>query len=129
MYEDLDFCFTLRVRLYNNDKCLIVIRAFDDAGWDEAGRVKLNVEVRHDGKVIFPKGQLTCALHGSSNGIEAKELVMSLVAMHPSGGGGEGEDYYTDYSPEQLAWAEEYGEALDWERQCRYCDENGNLKK
>lgn len=128
MYEDLNCCFTLRVRLYNNDKRLIVIRAFDDAGWDEAGRVKLNVEVRHGGKVIFPKGQLTCALHGVSDGTEAKKLVMSLVAMYQGNGSGVDDDYYKDYTAEQSAWSEAHGESLDAEWSYRYCDESGNPK-
>jgi hypothetical protein len=126
--DDPNLAFTLRVRLYRNDARAIVIRVYDDLGWDEAGRVKLTCEVRHGGKVIFPRGQLHCALHGSSDGIKARELIMSLVAMHPSAGGGEGEDYYADYSEEQLAWAEEHGEALDMEREVRYCDENGSVR-
>lgn len=122
--NDPNCCFTLRVQLYRkeHDPRLIIIRAYDDLGWDSAGRVKLTCEVSHGGKIIFPRGQLYCAVHGSSDGIAAKELVMSMVAMHPSAGGGEGSDYYADYSPEQLAWAETYGEDLDVERSYRYCD-------
>ncbi len=89
-------------------------------GWDTAGRIKLTVEVRHDGVIVFPAGQLYCALHGTSDGAAAKELAMSLVAMHPSSGGGESDDYYDGYSPEQLAWCEAYGEDIDMERETRY---------
>lgn len=131
MYEDQNVAFTLRVKLYNSahDKRLIVIRVFDDLGWDSAGRVKLTCEVRHGGKVIFPRGQLYCALHGSSDGIKAKEAIMDLVGMAPDAGGGEGEDYYSDYTPEQIEWCNAHWEALGCERQARYCDENGNIKK
>ncbi len=124
--SDPNACFTLRVRLYNptHDTRTITITAFDDLGWDFAGRVKLTCEVRHGGRVIFPRGQLTCALHGSSDGVGAKELVMSLVAMYPSAGGGEGEEYYSDYTPEQMEWCEAHGGALDMERMDRYCDPN-----
>jgi hypothetical protein len=38
-------------------------------------------------------------------------------------------DYFADYTPEQLAWAEQHGEALSIEREARYCDANGNVKK
>lgn len=102
----------------------ISIRAYDDLvpRWDHAGRIRLTVEVKHGSKVVFPKGQLTCALHGSSDGIQAKELVMAMVAMHPGAGGGEGEDYYAGYTPEQLAWCEGHGAALDMVRMNRYCD-------
>ncbi|HEY6117460.1 MAG TPA: hypothetical protein VI172_16020 [Candidatus Dormibacteraeota bacterium] len=129
--------FTLRVRLYSpqHDKRLVTIAAFDgpipnafgwSSGWDSAGRVKLTVEVRHGGKVIFPVGRLCCALHGSSDGIAAKELVMSLVAMRP---GDTDADYFAGYTPEQLAWVTEHGEALGIEREARYCDEDGNPRK
>ena len=96
------------------------------SGWDSAGRVKLTCEVKHGSEVIFPAGQLYCALHGTSDGIEAKELVMSLVAMRP---GDTDADYFADYTPDQLAWATEHGETLSMERERRYCDENGNVRK
>jgi hypothetical protein len=125
--------FTLRIRLYNrqHDARIVTITAYDDLvpGWDNAGRVRLTCEVKHGSTVVFPKGKLVCALHSASDSIEAKDLVMALVAMHPSAGGGEGDDYYADYTPEQLAWVEEHGETLDMERQTRYCDENGNVRK
>lgn len=129
--------FTLRIRLYRpeHDKRLITITAFDGpitnefgwtSGWDSAGRVKLTVEVKHGSEVIFPAGQLHCALHGSSDGIAAKELAMSLVAMKPSDTDA---DYFEGYTPDQLAWATGHGEALDMERMTRYCDEDGNVRK
>lgn len=99
------------------------------SGWDSAGRIKLTCEVKHGSEVIFPAGQLTCALHACSDSIQAKELVMALVSMHPSAGGGEGDDYYKDYTPAQLVWVEQHGEALDMERMSRYCDESGECRK
>lgn len=106
-----------------------IIRAYDDLVplWDSAGRIRLTCEVRHDGVVVFPKGQLTCAVHGTSDGIEAKELVMALVAMRP---GDTDADYFADYTPEQLAWVTEHGEALSMEREARYCDpKTGDVRK
>lgn len=128
-----DPAFTLKIKPFTSfhDCRQIVIRAFDDMTpqWDFAGRIRLTVEVRHGGKVIFPKGQLYCALHGSSDGIEAKELVCLLVGMHPSAGGGEEADYYSDYTPEQLEWVEAYGEHIDRVRSDRYCDpETGSCR-
>jgi hypothetical protein len=120
---------------WNKECALIVITCYDGnittqfgsrGGWDSAGRVKLTVEVKHGQDVIFPVGQLCCALHGSSDGMAAKELVMSLVAMKP---GDTDRDYFADYTPEQLAWATEHGEALDMEREARYCDANGAVRK
>ena len=79
-----------------------------DAGYDHAGRIKLNVEVKRGKEVLFPKGQLYCALHGTSDGIKARELVLSMVAE------GFGES--------------KYNELLAYEAQYRYCDKNGKLK-
>lgn len=126
----VNVAFTLRIKLYRpeHDKRAITIHAYDDLvpQWDSAGRIRLTCEVRHGGKVVFPKGQLTCALHGTSDGIKAKELIMSLVAMRP---GDTDADYFAGYTPEQLAWVTEHGEALGAEREARYCDKDGNVRK
>jgi len=55
--------------------------------------------------------------------IRAKEHVLSHIAMHPSDGSGVDDDFYEGYTPEQIAWCEEHGEAIDMERMIRYCDE------
>lgn len=119
-----DPAFTLRVKLFLHAPP-IVIRAYDDhfrPSWDSAGRVRLAVEVLQDGEVIFPLGQLYCAVHGASDGNSAKELVMSLVGMAPAARGGEGPEYYADYTADQLAWADMHHEMLGCERERRYCD-------
>ena len=118
---DPNLAFTLRLQPFNraHDPHTIVIRAFDELGWDSAGRIKLTVEVRHGGKVIFPRGFLTCAVHGTSDGIAARELVCSLVGMRP---GDTDEDYFAGYSADQLAWAKAYGEHVSMIREGRYCD-------
>jgi len=148
--SNLNVAFRLRIRLYNpkHDARIVTITAYDGflpsdidgsgtgrpgsnpygwtSGWDSAGRIKLTCEVKHGSDVIFPAGQLYCALHAASDSIEAKELVMSLVAMRP---GDTDADYFEGYTPEQLAWVTEHGEALDMERQTRYCDKNGDVRK
>lgn len=128
-----DYAFHLRIRLYRSvgptQSPVCTITAYDDLvpQWDSAGRVRLTVEVRHDGVVVFPKGQLTCALHGLSDGIAAKELVMALVAMKP---GDTDRDHFADYTPDQLEWCEAHGEAIDMERMARYCDpETGEVRR
>lgn len=125
-----DPCFTLRINLYKDDKRLIIIRAYDDMvpQWDSAGRIRLTCEVRHGGQLIFPKGQLTCALHAASDSIKAKELILSLVAMAPAARGGEGEGYYSDYTAEQLDWVNTHWEELSMEREARYCSKDGSVK-
>lgn len=129
--DTLNVAFVLRVRLFvkEHDPRAIMIYAYDGLGWDSAGRVRLTCEVRHGGRVIFPRGQLECALHGTSDGFAARDLVMSLIAMAPGARGGEGEDYYQDYTPEQLDWANAHWEALGGEREIRYCNpEDGSVR-
>ncbi len=122
-----DPAFTLRLRLSDG---VAVVRVYDDLGWDEAGRIKLTYEVRQGGKVIFPKGQLYGAIHGSSDGIRAKEHALSHIAMHPTDGSGVDDDFYEGYTPEQIEWVEEHGEWIDMLRMSRYCDpETGEVRR
>lgn len=124
-----DPCFTLHIRLHTTKK-RIVIRAFDCLGWDEAGRIKLTYEVREGDKLIFPAGQLYSAVHGASDSIRAKEHTLAHIAMHPTDGSGVDDDFYEGYTPEQIAWVEEHGEAIDIERMDRYCDaETGEVHR
>ena len=123
---------TMRIKLYRKPGPLVIVKIFDDhfaPNWDSAGRVRLTYEVRHGGKVIFPKGQLYGAIHGSSNGVRAKEHALAHIAMHPGDGSGVDDDFYEGYTKDQLDWVTAHGEALDMERMDRYCDEDGNPRK
>lgn len=130
--SDPNVAFTLRIRLYRreHDPRVITITAYDDR-WSAGGTHGwIDVEVKHGRAVIFPRGKLYCAVsHAAghtSDSMAARELVMSLVAMRP---GDTEREYFADYTPEQLAWVTEHGEALGVEREARYCDANGNLRK
>lgn len=126
-----DPCFTLRLHA-GTGQPLIIIRAYDNMSpsWDSAGRIRLTCEVRHGGQVIFPYGQLSCALHGTSDGFKARELVLALVGMAPQDRSGVGEDYFADYSEEQRDWADANYEELGMVRDARYCDpETGSVKR
>ena len=106
--HDLSHLFTLRVRLYN-DEPQIVIHAFDAGRTHYHTHSRIDVEVRHGGKVIFPRGQLYCGIPGTIDGIAARELVLSLVSMKP---GDTDEEYFAGYTPAQLDWATKHGEAI-----------------
>lgn len=125
--SDPNACFTLRIRLYirTHDSRIITITAYDDLPSDSAGRVRLTCEVKHGSEVIFERGKLTCGLHKASDSIEAKELVMGLVAMRP---GDTDRDYFAGYTAAQRAWVIQHGEELSAERERRYCDENGHVR-
>jgi hypothetical protein len=115
--SSINEAFSLRIP--GADGRRITVTAYDGLGWDSAGRVRLTVEVRHAGRVIVPRGQLTCALHGTSDGTSARELVLALVGMKP---GDTDRDYFEGYTPAQLEWARTHGETIDCEREFRYCD-------
>jgi len=111
-----DFLFTLRVCVFA-DEPLVVVNAFEgrDAGRGGVGgsHNQIEVEVRQGGLVVFPRGQLYCGLptFKSIDGPDARELVLSLVAMKP---GDTDADYFADYTPEQLAWAERHGDGVSY---------------
>jgi hypothetical protein len=124
MYENHDFLFTLRVKL-RKDEPVVVIRAWQGS-FQAPNHTRIDCELRQGGKVIFARGATWCATPGCVDGIEARELVMSLLAMRP---GDTDEEYFAGYTPEQLEWVERNGESLGCERECRYCDENGNVRR
>jgi hypothetical protein len=122
-----DKLFQLRVKT-RTDRAPIIITAFDANRTDpNTGHIFIDVEVKQAGDTIFKRGDTYCAVSRwmSIDGIEAKELVLSLVAMQP---GDTDSEFFANYSERQLEWARENGEALDCEREFRYCDENGNVR-
>lgn len=107
----------------------ICITAYDANRTDpQTGHMFIDVVVRQGGRTIFGRGQLWCAVNRwtTIDGIEARALVMCLVAMKP---GDTDSDYFAHYTAEQLEWARTYGDGLSCERERRYCDENGNVKR
>lgn len=115
--QEADFLFTLRVCVFASEP-LVVINAFEGR---DAGRARvvggshnqIDVEVRQGGRVVFPRGQIYCGLptFKSIDGPDARELVLSLVAMKP---GDTDADFFAHYTPEQLAWAERHGDGVSY---------------
>jgi len=115
------YLFTLRVPIFYNGKTsTVVVHAFE-GGCQAPNHTRIDVEVRMNGKVIFPRGATWCGIPGnhSVDGIHAKELVLSLIAMKP---GDTDPDYFKDYTEDQLEFVERYGEELNMARLDRYCD-------
>lgn len=124
--------FTLRIRLYTreHDSRLITITAYDDQWSMQGTHGRVDLEVRHGSTVVFPRGVLWIGIpkglgHGSDS-LYAKEAAMSCVAIKP---GDTDDEHFSGYTPEQLAWVTEHGEALDIERESRYSDEKGSVRK
>jgi len=110
------FLFTLRVCVFASEP-LVVVNAFEgrDAGRGRMGdrHNRIDVEVRQGGRVVFARGALYCGLptFKSIDGPDARELVLSLVAMKP---GDTDADFFAHYTPEQLAWAERHGDGVSY---------------
>ncbi len=110
--------FSLRLPLAT---CKIVINAYDANHTGPMGHSRIDVEVKVDGAVLFPRGELYCAVNSSTaiDSKAAKALVMSLVAMKP---GDTDADYFAGYSEAQLAFASAYGEEIQMICTDRYGD-------
>lgn len=131
MSRSRDYLFGMRVRLSGG---VALIRAYDANHTSDTGHMRIDCELQWrpagcaEYRMIFPRGATWCAVNRwtSIDGIEARELVMSLFAMKPGDTDGE---YFDSYTLEQLGWAEAYGEELSLEREIRYCDANGNVRR
>lgn len=118
MTRDPNLAFELRVKLYDVTGPICSIRAYDDKP-GTATHFRLDLDVRHDGIVIFPRGQLWLGIpvmHATDSDY-AKSAALGCVAMKP---GDTDADYFTGYTPAQLAWARAHGEELDMTRITRY---------
>lgn len=102
-----------------------VISAFESVRNAGPNHARLDVEVKHGDVEVFPLGSLWCgvASQHSTDGTDARELVLSLVAMNP---GDTDRDYFESYSPDQLDWAVAHGEGVDVVKCERYYGEDGN---
>jgi hypothetical protein len=107
---------------------MVVIHAFDANHTGPHGHSRIDIVVRFMGKVVFKRDDTWCGVPSGTclDGIQAKELVLSTVAMKP---GDTDEEYFSGYSAEQYAFANAWGETLDMIKQDRYCDhETGECK-
>ncbi|CAB4126571.1 hypothetical protein UFOVP75_12 [uncultured Caudovirales phage] len=89
---------------------------------------RVDVEVKYDGAVIFPRGFTYVGIpgHASLDGIFARKCVLSLVGMKP---GDTDREFFDSYSEAQLAFVKAHGEEISMVREMRYCDpDTGNLK-
>lgn len=117
-----------RFELQRVPASLIVVKAWEKPDAYNDGHRGIELEVRHGGKVIFPRGVLYCGVPAGTSieGVAARELALSTVGMRP---GDTDEEYFASYTPEQRAWALEYGDAISTERSARYCNpETGEVR-
>jgi hypothetical protein len=121
MRDDPRYLFSLRYRLASGS---IVIHAWE-GGFQQPNHTRIDCELRQNGKVIFARGDTYCGTPGCVDDNAAKELVSSLFAMTPRD---TDREFFEGYSQDQIDWAYANGEELGFLSQCRYCDENGNVR-
>ena len=122
----MDKLFTLRITL--TQKLAAIVTAYDGNG---IGRERIDIEVTLEGegepRTIFPKGSLYVGGPAIGrfciDGVAARELVLSAVGMRE---GDTDEEYFDDYTPEQLEFSRQWGEAISMAGYNNYCDEDGN---
>jgi hypothetical protein len=127
MYEELNVCFRLRVRLPDN--YTLSVTAYDNYRSDNSP-YHFHIDVRaniswNDGtgkrrsRTVFRRGDTWCGVPmGHCTDSEyAKKLVLELLAMKP---GDTDADYFTDYTEDQLWFADKFGEQLSYEAIVRY---------
>lgn len=137
--HDLSHLFTLYVALTNKEhgNARLAVRAYDaNHTSPDTGHRRIDVEVtlyetingRRERRVIFRRGDTYCGVpRGTTlDGNEARELVLSLVGMKP---GDTDAEYFENYTEEQIAFAERYGDYISCERERRYCAEDGTVRR
>lgn len=127
--KDPRHLFTLKFELSDE---VVLVHAFHMGQHPVGGNSeKIEVEVVDgDGRdIVFPRGQLYCGTPRfggmTVDGIKARELVGSLVAMRP---GDTDSSYFEGYNQDQLDFAQRYGEEIAMEVMNAYCDNEGNVR-
>lgn len=125
MYEELNICFRLRVRLSTG--ITLAVTAWDNAGGGTHNRIDVEAALLWDDgihkrkrrDVVFAKGETWCGLPAGkcTDSDDAKELVLSLLAMKP---GDTDDEYFANYTEDQLRFANSYGEELSMVALDRY---------
>lgn len=85
------------------------LELFDTFHTDRYGKSRLAYEFYHDGTLIFEGDDFCCSpLHG----IDSDETVGALLTFLSLRPGDTDPEYFESYTPEQLAWSEQYGEEV-----------------
>lgn len=128
--RDGNFLFDLRVDLgrYGQPRKLATIRAFDrNERCPVHGHNYLRLELRFEGRTLWTDGRVGLPAGTCVDGVEARELALSLFAMKP---GDTDREFFSDYTEEQLEFVSTYGEEIGLIREDRYCDpETGAVRK
>jgi hypothetical protein len=97
----------------------VLIHAFEGRVMSP-NHTRVDVEVSLNREVIFDRGTLYCGIPAqhSLDGVHARENVLSLVAMKP---GDTDDEYFENYSTDQLEFADRFGEELSLARETTYC--------
>lgn len=119
--DDPAFLFELRIPIWGN---LFMVRAYE-APIDEqryrftTGHTTLHLQASFQGQELWKRGSTSVGIpaHQCIDGKEAKECALSLFALKP---GDTDEEFFAEYTPEQLAFVENHGETISMIAEDRY---------
>jgi hypothetical protein len=124
--DDPSYLFFLRVRL--DETTTLVVHAFEGP-FQPPNHTRIDVTarvVRRDGdktmrQTLWERGEAWCGIpaHQTIDGDDAKECVLSLLAMKP---GDTDSSYFDGWTEDQLAFAETYGETVWMAKHDRFGD-------
>lgn len=124
--DDPSHLFSLRVRLDEN--MTLVVHAFEGS-FQTPNHTRIDVAAylvrRNSGKstrqTLWERGETWCGIpaHQSIDGDDAKECVLSLLAMKP---GDTDSTYFEGWTEDQLAFAQAHGETVSMAKQERFGD-------
>lgn len=127
---------TIRLRPYTKASGLptFTLEIFDPERSDKRGAPIILWRLKkHDyGKtsIVFDglrePNKWRCSGWFSVDGDEAIECCLTFASLQP---GDTDQEFFDDYSPEQLEFAHEHGETLSAVNESRFRDKNGNPKK
>lgn len=111
-----DYIFGLRFKL---GKHRVSIRAWENNKYFGTNHTQLDLELKCDGKVIFPRGSMWIGVpgHQAIDSWQAKEQATSTFCYKP---GDTDADFFKDYTPEQLDFVNSLGEELLLEKMSRW---------
>jgi hypothetical protein len=104
-----DKLFSVRVPLGGESATVIAYE--HNGGRGSGNHTRIDLELRFRRRVVFPPGSLWCGIpsHQSIDGKDAKRAAVSSFSLKP---GDTDREFFDAYTPEQLAFVEQFGEEI-----------------
>lgn len=120
---DHNICRRVRLSPYRKGMGpTFTLTMWDNVGYDSMGKTKIRYELRQhlDGKTTILFSAADFATPQASDSDETVGALLGFLTLRP---GDTDAEYFAEYTPEQLAFAETHAEQLSVEIACRFCPE------